>query len=108
MPAQITIPETTIPRALFINDLQSSGADLAAFYSCRALWAPLSAAERPEPESRALRRAHLWYLGWSEKSNGREATGLSYIGTLAAICTTTAFIPQILKIKRQGGDDLSY
>ena len=33
---------------------------------------------------------------------------MSYIGTLAAICTTTAFIPQILKIKRQGGDDLSY
>jgi MtN3 and saliva related transmembrane protein len=33
---------------------------------------------------------------------------LNYVGTLAAICTTTAFIPQILKIRRQGGDDLSY
>ncbi len=33
---------------------------------------------------------------------------MSYIGALAAICTTTAFIPQILKIRRQGGDDLSY
>ena len=33
---------------------------------------------------------------------------MNYIGTLAAICTTTAFIPQILKIRRQGGDDLSY
>jgi len=33
---------------------------------------------------------------------------LHYIGTLAAICTTTAFIPQILKIRRQGGGDLSY
>jgi MtN3 and saliva related transmembrane protein len=33
---------------------------------------------------------------------------VNYIGTLAAICTTTAFIPQILKIRRQGGDDLSY
>ena len=42
-----------------------------------------------------------FYKGW-------EATGLSYIGALAAICTTTAFIPQILKIRRQGGDDLSY
>ena len=33
---------------------------------------------------------------------------MRYIGALAAICTTTAFIPQILKIRRQGGDDLSY
>ena len=38
----------------------------------------------------------------------REATDLSYIGALAAICTTTAFLPQILKIRRQGGDDLSF
>lgn len=30
------------------------------------------------------------------------------IGTLAAICTTGAFVPQILKIRKQGGDDLSY
>jgi MtN3 and saliva related transmembrane protein len=42
------------------------------------------------------------------KRDGRRATGLGYIGALAAICTTTAFIPQILKIRRQGGDDLSY
>jgi len=33
-------------------------------------------------------------------------TGL--IGTFAAVCTTVAFIPQILKIRRQGGRDLSY
>ena len=33
---------------------------------------------------------------------------LDYVGTVAAICTTTAFIPQILKIRRQGGGDLSY
>jgi MtN3 and saliva related transmembrane protein len=33
---------------------------------------------------------------------------LRYIGALAAICTTTSFIPQILKIRRQGGYDLSY
>lgn len=30
------------------------------------------------------------------------------IGTVAAVCTTFAFIPQILKIRRQGGRDLSY
>jgi len=33
---------------------------------------------------------------------------LSYVGPLAAFCTTTAFIPQIVKIKKQGADDLSY
>ena len=33
---------------------------------------------------------------------------MAYVGTAAAICTTTAFIPQILKIRRQGGQDLSY
>jgi MtN3 and saliva related transmembrane protein len=31
-----------------------------------------------------------------------------YVGTAAAVCTTTAFIPQIIKIRRQGGKDLSY
>jgi MtN3 and saliva related transmembrane protein len=33
---------------------------------------------------------------------------LDYIGGVAAVCTTAAFIPQILKIRRQGGGDLSY
>jgi len=33
---------------------------------------------------------------------------LSEIGMLAAICTTGAFIPQIVKIRRQGGEDLSW
>ena len=33
---------------------------------------------------------------------------LSVIGILAAVCTTVAFVPQILKIRRQGGEDLSY
>ena len=33
---------------------------------------------------------------------------LSHVGTVAAICTTGSFIPQIIKIKQQGGDDLSY
>lgn len=30
------------------------------------------------------------------------------IGTVAACCTTVAFIPQIVKVRRQGGHDLSY
>ncbi len=33
---------------------------------------------------------------------------LDWVGTVAAICTTGAFIPQILKIRRRGGEDLSY
>lgn len=33
---------------------------------------------------------------------------LGYIGGIAAVCTTGAFIPQVLKIRRQGGGDLSY
>jgi MtN3 and saliva related transmembrane protein len=33
---------------------------------------------------------------------------LESVGTIAAVCTTTAFIPQIVKIRRQGGEDLSY
>lgn len=39
---------------------------------------------------------------------GEQMGLLGYVGTIAAICTTTAFIPQILKIRRQGGNDLSY
>ena len=30
------------------------------------------------------------------------------IGGGAAVCTTLAFIPQIIKIRKQGGKDLSY
>ena len=33
---------------------------------------------------------------------------LSYVGALAGFCTTVAFVPQIVKIKKQGADDLSY
>jgi MtN3 and saliva related transmembrane protein len=33
---------------------------------------------------------------------------LDYVGTTAALCTTTAFIPQIAKIRRQGAEDLSF
>jgi len=32
----------------------------------------------------------------------------SAIGNVAAVCTTFAFVPQLVKIRRQGGDDLSY
>lgn len=46
-------------------------------------------------------------------SESRTAQGIQMalpneIGTIAAICTTGAFVPQILKIRKQGGDDLSY
>lgn len=33
---------------------------------------------------------------------------LAILGTAAAICTTGAFVPQLIKIRRQGGEDLSY
>lgn len=33
---------------------------------------------------------------------------MSHVGTAAALCTTGAFIPQIVKIKKRGGADLSY
>ncbi len=32
----------------------------------------------------------------------------AFIGVIAAICTTGAFIPQIVKLRKQGGEDLSY
>jgi 5'(3')-deoxyribonucleotidase/uncharacterized protein with PQ loop repeat len=35
-------------------------------------------------------------------------TVTAYIGTLAAFCTTVAFVPQIVKLRKQGGEDLSY
>lgn len=31
-----------------------------------------------------------------------------FIGTVAAFCTTAAFLPQLFKIRRSGGRDLSY
>jgi MtN3 and saliva related transmembrane protein len=39
---------------------------------------------------------------------GEQMNALDYVGAVAAVCTTTAFIPQILKIRRQGGEDLSF
>lgn len=35
-------------------------------------------------------------------------TWVAVIGTIAALCTTLAFVPQIVKIWRRGGRDLSY
>jgi 5'-nucleotidase len=32
----------------------------------------------------------------------------AYIGVVAAFCTTVAFVPQIVKLRKQGGKDLSY
>jgi 5'-nucleotidase len=32
----------------------------------------------------------------------------AYIGMVAAFCTTVAFVPQIVKLRKQGGEDLSY
>src|ERR1700694_4141447 len=31
-----------------------------------------------------------------------------YLGIVAAFCTTVAFVPQIVKLRKQGGKDLSY
>lgn len=33
---------------------------------------------------------------------------IAAVGTLGGICTTFAFVPQVLKIWKQGGRDLSY
>ena len=32
----------------------------------------------------------------------------AYLGIVAAFCTTVAFVPQIVKLRKQGGKDLSY
>jgi MtN3 and saliva related transmembrane protein len=37
-----------------------------------------------------------------------EAGITSLVGTVAAVCTTGAFLPQIVKLRKQGGEDLSY
>lgn len=33
---------------------------------------------------------------------------VAVLGNCAAVCTTAAFVPQVLKIRKQGGRDLSY
>jgi MtN3 and saliva related transmembrane protein len=40
--------------------------------------------------------------------SGDEMEAIFYIGTTAAVVTTSSFVPQVLKIRRQGGEDLSY
>src|SRR4051812_46138710 len=35
-------------------------------------------------------------------------TIVAVIGTIAAVLTTASFLPQIVKIRKQGGEDLSY
>lgn len=35
-------------------------------------------------------------------------TWIEVLGTVAGFCTTFAFVPQVVKIWRQGGRDLSY
>jgi MtN3 and saliva related transmembrane protein len=35
-------------------------------------------------------------------------TWMTVVGSLGGICTTFAFVPQLLKIWKQGGRDLSY
>ena len=39
---------------------------------------------------------------------GEQMNALGFVGAVAAVCTTTAFIPQIVKIRKQGGGDLSF
>src|SRR5262245_44158264 len=49
-----------------------------------------------------------FFRGSTVSSRSEPMTVMSSIGTIAAICTTGAFAPQIVKIRRQGGKDLSY
>src|SRR4029077_21216793 len=51
------------------------------------------------------RIAAAGHLLWAEVS---AMSLTAYIGTLAAFCTTVAFVPQIVKLRKQGGEDLSY
>ena len=37
-----------------------------------------------------------------------SALGITILGTVAGFCTTFAFVPQVIKIWKQGGRDLSY
>lgn len=37
-----------------------------------------------------------------------SSTFVETVGFVAAACTTLAFVPQLIKIRRQGGRDLSY
>jgi MtN3 and saliva related transmembrane protein len=39
---------------------------------------------------------------------GDEMEAVTYIGTVAAVCATGSYVPQIIKIRKQGGEDLSF
>src|SRR5580692_2647617 len=54
-------------------------------------------AEPPTPCVRCVVRAVMTNEGWSV-----------VLGTAAGFCTTVSFVPQVIKIYRQGGRDLSY
>src|SRR5262249_22119479 len=41
-------------------------------------------------------------------SPGEPMQPLTIIGAVAAVCATSSYIPQIIKIRKQGGEDLSY
>src|ERR1700687_3686228 len=45
------------------------------------------------------------YYKWTR---GTSMSVMAYIGIVAAFCTTVAFVPQIVKLRKQGGKDLSY
>jgi MtN3 and saliva related transmembrane protein len=48
------------------------------------------------------------YYGGRNQFSGDEMRPITIIGAIAAICATGSYIPQILKIRKQGGEDLSY
>ena len=46
--------------------------------------------------------------GGATRIGGEQMELSALVGGAAAVCTTLAFIPQIIKIRKQGGKDLSY
>jgi MtN3 and saliva related transmembrane protein len=44
----------------------------------------------------------------AETESMTTVTWIEVLGTVAGFCTTFAFVPQVVKIWRQGGRDLSY
>jgi MtN3 and saliva related transmembrane protein len=45
-------------------------------------------------------------LKWNRKGEAMQIA--DYVGGIAAVCTTGAYIPQIVKILRRGAEDLSW
>jgi 5'-nucleotidase len=44
----------------------------------------------------------------STKKRGKGMSLTGVVGSMAAFCTTVAFVPQIVKLRKQGGRDLAY